>query len=34
VLQKQDGTINVLARKFWKLDLEKLEAGLTSRDFR
>ncbi|HYK54172.1 MAG TPA: DNA polymerase III subunit alpha [Candidatus Eremiobacteraceae bacterium] len=34
VLQKQDGTINVLARKFWKLDLERLEAGLTSRDFR
>jgi error-prone DNA polymerase len=34
ILQKQDGTINVLARKFWKLDLEKLEAGLTSRDFR
>jgi len=34
VLQKQDGTINVLARKFWKLDLQRLEAGLTSRDFR
>jgi len=34
VLQKQDGTINVLARKFWKLDLKRLEAGLTSRDFR
>ncbi len=34
VLQKQEGTINVLARKFWRLDLDRLEAGLTSRNFR
>jgi len=34
VLQKQEGTINLLARKFWKLDLARLEVGLTSRDFR
>jgi error-prone DNA polymerase len=33
VLQRQEGTINVLARKFWKLDLADLAAGLASRDF-
>ncbi len=33
VLQKQEGTVNLLARKFWKLDLKELAAGLTSRDF-
>jgi error-prone DNA polymerase len=33
VLQKQDGTINVLARKFWKLNLDRLSKGLDSRDF-
>jgi error-prone DNA polymerase len=33
ILQKQEGTINVLARKFWPLDLDKLAAGMTSRDF-
>jgi error-prone DNA polymerase len=33
VLQRQEGTINVLARKFWKLDLAELATGLASRDF-
>jgi error-prone DNA polymerase len=33
-LQKQDGTINVLARRFWKLDVAELGETLTSRDFR
>jgi error-prone DNA polymerase len=33
VLQRQEGTINVLARKFWKLDLADLANGLASRDF-
>ena len=33
VLQKQEGTINVLARKFWKLNLGRFEDSLTSRDF-
>jgi error-prone DNA polymerase len=33
VLQRQEGTLNVLARKFWKLDLAELATGLTSRDF-
>ena len=33
VLQKQEGTVNLLARKFWKLDLKELAAGLSSRDF-
>ena len=34
VLQKDDGRVNILARRFWKLDLERLAQGLTSRDFR
>ncbi|MBV8280621.1 MAG: DNA polymerase III subunit alpha, partial [Candidatus Eremiobacteraeota bacterium] len=34
VLQKDEGRINILARKFWKLDMEQLAKGLTSRDFR
>jgi error-prone DNA polymerase len=33
VLQKQEGTINVLARKFWRLDLAALGRNVTSRDF-
>ncbi len=33
VVQKQEGTINLLARKFWKLDLRELAEGLSSRDF-
>ena len=33
VLQKQDGHINVLARRFWKLDSDGLAQGLESRDF-
>jgi error-prone DNA polymerase len=33
VLQKQEGTLNVLARKFWRLDLDQLTNGLASRDF-
>jgi error-prone DNA polymerase len=33
VLQRQEGTINLLARKFWKLDLAELAEGLASRDF-
>jgi error-prone DNA polymerase len=33
VLQKQEGTVNLLARKFWKFDIERLSKGLTSRDF-
>jgi len=33
VLQRQEGTINVLARKFWKLDLAELASGMVSRDF-
>jgi error-prone DNA polymerase len=33
VLQKQEGTVNLLARKFWKFDIERLAQGLTSRDF-
>jgi hypothetical protein len=33
VLQRQEGTINVLTRKFWKLDLAELANGLASRDF-
>jgi error-prone DNA polymerase len=33
VLQKDSGRINILARRFWKLDLERLTDGLTSRDF-
>jgi len=32
-LQKEDGTLNVLAHRFWKLDLERLAQGLSSRDF-
>jgi error-prone DNA polymerase len=34
VLQKDSGRINILARRFWKLDLDQLARGLTSRDFR
>jgi error-prone DNA polymerase len=33
VLQKQDGHVNVLARRFWKLDSQGLADGLDSRDF-
>jgi error-prone DNA polymerase len=33
VLQKQDGHVNVLARRFWKLDSAGLAQGLDSRDF-
>jgi len=33
VLQKQDGHINVLARRFWKLNSDGLAQGLESRDF-
>jgi len=33
VLQKDDGRVNILARRFWKLDLDRLAKGLTSRDF-
>jgi error-prone DNA polymerase len=33
VLQKSDGHINVLARRFWKLDSQGLAHGLDSRDF-
>jgi error-prone DNA polymerase len=33
VLQRQEGTVNVLARKFWRLDLAELANGLVSRDF-
>lgn len=33
VLQRQEGTLNVLARKFWKLDLAELASGMVSRDF-
>ncbi len=33
VLQKQDGHVNVLARRFWKLDSRGLARGLDSRDF-
>jgi error-prone DNA polymerase len=33
VLQKDDGRVNILARRFWKLDLDQLAKGLTSRDF-
>jgi error-prone DNA polymerase len=34
VLQKENGVVNVLARRFWKLDLDRLADGLSSRDFR
>ena len=34
VLQKDEDRINILARRFWKLDLDRLADGLTSRDFR
>ncbi len=34
VIQKDEGHINVLARRFWKLDLDRLTDGLTTRDFR
>ena len=34
VLQRQDGHVNLLARRFWKLDNRGLAAGLDSRDFR
>jgi error-prone DNA polymerase len=33
VLQKQEGTINVLARKFWRLDLKGLADGVVARNF-
>jgi error-prone DNA polymerase len=33
VLQKQDGHINLLARRFWKLDSGTLAQGQRSRDF-
>jgi error-prone DNA polymerase len=33
ILQRQEGTLNVLARKFWKLDLAELASGMVSRDF-
>ncbi|MBC5804774.1 MAG: error-prone DNA polymerase [Candidatus Eremiobacter antarcticus] len=33
VLQKQDGHVNVLARRFWKLDNSGLADGLQSRNF-
>ncbi|MBV8366876.1 MAG: DNA polymerase III subunit alpha [Candidatus Eremiobacteraeota bacterium] len=33
VLQKDDGRINILARRFWKLDLDSLAKGLTVRNF-
>ncbi len=33
VLQRQDGHVNVLARRFWKLDSQGLAHGLESRDF-
>jgi error-prone DNA polymerase len=33
ILQRQEGTLNVLARKFWKLDLAELATGMVSRDF-
>lgn len=33
VLQKQDGHVNLLARRFWKLDTQGLADGLVSRDF-
>jgi len=33
VLQRQDGHVNVLARRFWKLDSQGLAQGLESRDF-
>ncbi len=33
VLQKQDGHVNVLARRFWKLDSQGLADHLDSRDF-
>ncbi|MDQ6781329.1 MAG: DNA polymerase III subunit alpha [Candidatus Eremiobacteraeota bacterium] len=33
VLQKQHGHVNVLARRFWKLDSHGLAQGLESRDF-
>ena len=32
-LQKENGVVNVLARRFWKLDLDSLADGLSSRDF-
>jgi error-prone DNA polymerase len=34
VIQKDEGHVNVLARRFWKLDLDRLTDGLTTRDFR
>ncbi|MDQ2817479.1 MAG: DNA polymerase III subunit alpha, partial [Candidatus Eremiobacteraeota bacterium] len=34
VLQKEDGTINIVAKRFWKMDIAELGRGLTSRDFR
>ncbi len=33
VLQRQDGHVNILARRFWKLDSAGLAGGLESRDF-
>ena len=33
LLQKEDGTLNVLARRFWKLDIAGLSEGLSSRNF-
>ncbi|MBV8459768.1 MAG: DNA polymerase III subunit alpha [Candidatus Eremiobacteraeota bacterium] len=33
VLQRQDGHVNVLARRFWKLDSDGLAHGLPARDF-
>ncbi|MBC5825192.1 MAG: DNA polymerase III subunit alpha [Candidatus Eremiobacteraeota bacterium] len=33
VLQKEDGTINIVAKRFWKMDIADLSRGLSSRDF-
>jgi error-prone DNA polymerase len=33
VLQRQDGHVNILARRFWKLNSDGLTNGLESRDF-
>jgi error-prone DNA polymerase len=34
VLQKEDGTLSILARRFWKLSIGNLSNGLYARDFR